>query len=131
MTSFASSPIAMILVSVALGSVGQLFLKSGMSNVKMGVGLSSFASAIQAIPNPMVLTGFFLYGISSVIWLVVLKRAPLSLAYPMISMGYVVVVLLSALILRERITAPTVLGLILICGGVTLIGLGLNASMAK
>lgn len=121
----------MILVSVMLGTTAQLFLKTGMSRVKMGDGIESFSAALQAIPNPMVLTGFLLYGVSSILWLVILKRAPLSMAYPMISLSYVLVVSLSALILREKITSLTVLGLIFICCGVTLIGIGLNSAAAR
>jgi len=127
LTAFTSSPIAMIFTSVLLGTAGQLFLKSGMSGMKIGAGISGFAAAIRAIPNPKVLTGFLLYGLSSIIWLVILNRVKLSVAYPMISMSYVFVVLLSALVFRERITPVMVLGLFLICGGVTLIGLGLSA----
>jgi len=129
--AFTSSPIAMILVNVMLATIGQLFLKSGMKSVDMARGVSALVSAIRAIPNPMVMTGFILYGISSVLWLVILKRVPLSLAYPMISLSYVFVVLLSAAILRERITLLTAFGLVLICAGVTLIGIGMNAVTAK
>jgi len=52
---------------------------------------------------------------------------PLSTAYPMISMGYVVVVVLSALILREPVRwVSAVPGLVLIVAGVSLIGMGLG-----
>jgi uncharacterized membrane protein len=121
----------MILVSVMLGTTAQLCLKTGMSKVNMGYGFASFAAAIQAIPNPLVLTGFMLYGISSILWLVILNRAPLSLAYPMLSLSYVLVVTLSALILREKVTSLTVLGLLMICSGVSMIGFGLHAATGK
>jgi len=131
LASFTGSPLAMLLVSVALGSVGQILLKIGMrvvtSHKPVEVGAAAVVAAIKAIPNPWVFTGFLCYGVSSILWLMILKKVPLSTAYPMISMGYVVVVVLSALILREPVRwVSAVPGLVLIVAGVSLIGMGLG-----
>jgi multidrug transporter EmrE-like cation transporter len=89
-------------------------------------GVVLLMSVIRSIANPWVFLGFACYGVSSIIWLMILKKIPLSTAYPMISFSYVVVVLLSSLILKERVSWPvTVAGLTLIIGGVSLIGLGM------
>lgn len=118
----------MILVNVFLGTVGQIMLKTGMNNAggkANAAGMAALLDAVKAIANPWVLMGFTFYGISSILWLMILKRVSLSSAYPMISLSYVFVVILSALFLGERpnwgTTAP---GLLLIIVGVTLIGLG-------
>jgi multidrug transporter EmrE-like cation transporter len=127
-------PWMMLLVSIMLGSVGQIMLKIGMKIVASHTaqkvaeaGGAAAMSAVKAIGNPWVFAGFVCYGISSILWLIILKKTPLSTAYPMISMGYIVVVVLSALILREPVRWTTTLpGLLLIVGGVSLIGLGMG-----
>lgn len=118
----------MLLVNVLLGTIGQIMLKTGMNNAggkANAVGMAALLNAIKAIGNPWVFMGFTLYGISSILWLMILKKVSLSTAYPMISLSYVFVVVLSAVFLRERphwgTTTP---GLLLIIVGVTLIGLG-------
>jgi len=128
---FTSSPVAMLAFSIITGALGQILLKWGMRIVSAGgkeeVGTAAVVAAIKAIGNPWVLAGFLLYGLSSIVWLMILKKVPLSTAYPMISAGYIVVVLLSALVLREQVRwGITVPGLLLISVGVTLIGLGLS-----
>ena len=118
----------MLIVSVSLGTVGQILLKLGMKEIggKPEVGMAAFASAVRSIPHPKVLLGFLAYGLSSIIWLMILKRVQLSWAYPMISMSYVFVVLLSALLIpgEKPHWAVTVPGLMLIIAGVSLIGIG-------
>ena len=127
MVQFTSSPIAMLLASVTLGTIGQILLKLGMmgSSAKHEAGAAAVTSAIKSIGNPKVFLGFMAYGISSIIWLMVLKKVPLSWAYPMISMSYVLVVIFSAIIIGERPNwTVTIPGLVLIISGVSLIGFG-------
>lgn len=118
----------MLFTSVLLGTTGQLLLKHGMNSATgkaSAVGMAALMNAVRAIANPWVLAGFICYGISSILWLMILKKVSLSTAYPMISMSYVFVVILSALILGERPNwATTVPGLLCIIIGVTLIGIG-------
>jgi drug/metabolite transporter (DMT)-like permease len=57
----------------------------------------------------------------------ILRQVNLSFAYPMISLGYVVVVVLSAVLFREKVPWTIVVGLVLICGGVSLMGIGYGA----
>jgi len=119
----------MLLVSVLLGTTGQLLIKTGL--VQVGgktnlVGMAALMAALRSIPNPKVLLGFCAYGISAILWLMILRKVDLSWAYPMISLSYVFVVILSALLIPgERPNwAFTVPGLVLIITGVTLIGFG-------
>jgi drug/metabolite transporter (DMT)-like permease len=114
-------------VAVALGAIAQIILKRGMTEPEFQLPGGPVANTItiaQAFLRPLVFVGIVLYVVSTFFWLVVLSRAPLNVAYPMISLGYVLVVLLSALLLNEKVALTTGAGLILICGGVVLIGLG-------
>lgn len=127
LAQFTASPIAMILASIMLGSTGQIMLKTGMTAVTgktTEVGMAAVFAAVRAITNPWVFTGFIFYGISSILWLMILKKVPLSTAYPMISLSYVIVVILSAMFLGERPQFwQTGFGLALIVAGVSLIGM--------
>lgn len=122
---------AMLFVSILLGSFGQILLKKGMqvatSPKALAVGGAAVMEALKSIMHPMVFFGFVCYGVSSILWLMILKKIPLSTAYPLISFSYVLVVVLSAIILKEHVKwGTTVPGLLLIMGGVSLIGLGMG-----
>ncbi len=113
----------LIFVSVILGVLGQLSMKQGMLKVGyVPLELAKFGSSFsRIITTPFVLLGLFLYAVSTMFWLVVLSRVQLSYAYPMISIGYVLVVFLSWLLFHEHISYSRILGVLLICGGVLLI----------
>ena len=122
------APIVMIMVNVVLGSIGQISLRYGalrLGDLRAGQGIvMGLVSAFKAIFTPYVFLGLALYAVSAVLWILVLNQVRLSFAYPMISLSYVLVVLLSAVILGERVPAVTIAGLVFICAGVSLIGVG-------
>ncbi|NIT36560.1 MAG: EamA family transporter [candidate division Zixibacteria bacterium] len=113
--------IALILLSVALGVTGQIFLKQGVSAEGPITGLNR--ALLTTIFRPLVLLGLFCYGLSSVSWLVVLSRTELSYAYPMIALGYVLIFLLSWWLFGDKVTWVRVVGLFLICFGVVLVAI--------
>ena len=114
----------LLAVNILLNVVGQLAMKRGMTAVGVvTLQLDRFASTMgQALSNGYVLTGIAAYALSAVLWLVLLSRLPLSYVYPAISLGYVVVVLISWLVLRESIPLLRWLGVLVICIGVYLVG---------
>jgi undecaprenyl phosphate-alpha-L-ara4N flippase subunit ArnE len=109
----------LIFTSVVLGAVGQVLLKMGALRVGgvADVGLLLW----RILTNPHILAGFALYGVASVLWIVVLSRAPLSLAYPLLSLGYVLVLLASAYVFGETIPAVRVAGIAAILVGILLV----------
>ena len=113
----------LILACVVLGVAGQLLLKQGMSADRDAVDRVSevLPRLAKAALNPVVVCGFLLYGISAVLWLIVLTRAELSWAYPMLSLGYVLVVVLSRVLFHEAVTMARVLGTLVVVVGVWLI----------
>jgi drug/metabolite transporter (DMT)-like permease len=113
----------MILVCVLLGSAGQLALKHGMTAVGRFSAETHqlLPTFVRAFSNPWVIAGFTCYGLSSLMWMVVVSRVPLSLAYPMISMGYVIVVIMSRFLLNEEVSALRFAGTLVICAGVVLV----------
>jgi multidrug transporter EmrE-like cation transporter len=116
--------VALILTAVVMGAFGQVLLKAGVTLVRdrlAGDGGSAARFLAAALTTPAVLAGFALYGAASLLWLLVLAKAPLSLAYPMLALGYVIVIMSSALLFHETIPAPRVLGIGAILLGIVLI----------
>lgn len=111
-------PFYMIIFSVVLGVIGQIFLKQGMRGFSGNFSTLFF----HIFQNPFVLLGFFLYFLSSLIWLKMLSKVELSYAYPMISLGYIFIVFLSWLVFKENISLWRWIGVILISVGVILVG---------
>ena len=118
--------IFLIVYSVLLAALGQLLLKQGMIKVGRVSSLTRVPSMLlAALLNPIVVAGLAVFGISALSWLVVLSRVKLSVAYPMVSLGYVAVVFFSWLIFKESVKPITILGCLTIAFGVFLISRGM------
>nr|WP_275983836.1 SMR family transporter [Paenibacillus hamazuiensis] len=68
-----------------------------------------------------VAAGLACYGLSSVFWLFALRRFPLSTAYPMVSLGYIVVMVLGYALFQESLSMQKWFGAAFISFGVLLI----------
>jgi multidrug transporter EmrE-like cation transporter len=110
----------LLLLCISLGVIGQLSLKHGMTMIgEIELDASRIPSMLmRSLRNPYVLLGYVMYGISSLSWIIVISRVELSFAYPMIAIGYVLVVILSRLIFAEHVTPLRMLGTLVICLGV-------------
>jgi len=113
----------LLLGTLVLNVIGQVVMKRGMTVVGTVPGdLASLpAFALRTLTTPFVWLGFAAYGLSAALWLVVLSRLELSFAYPILSLSYVLIVLISALVLHENVTPVRWLGVLVIIGGVWLI----------
>lgn len=74
--------------------------------------------------RPKIIAGIACYGVATTSWLVILSKTPLSLAYPLISISYVIIVLLGRFHFHEPVSLFHWLGVLLICSGVAFIGFG-------
>ena len=73
------------------------------------------------VTNIYLWLGLGCYAFSIGTWLVVLSRAEVSTAYPLLSIGYIIAAILSVLLLGETLGAAKIGGIGLICAGVILI----------
>jgi multidrug transporter EmrE-like cation transporter len=118
---------ALILTGVGLNAAAQLLLKvatrplAHFSQFSLGVLTES---ATILFRSPSFWAGMLCYGTSVCVWLAALSKAPVSTAYPMLSLGYVAVATVSFLWLGESMGLPKVLGIALICAGVVLVSRG-------
>jgi undecaprenyl phosphate-alpha-L-ara4N flippase subunit ArnF len=108
-----------LIASILLGAAGQVLMKWGLESLKSGnTAVPAGMNLISAWP---VAAGLASYALSSVFWLLALKRFPLSTAYPMVSLGYVLVMVISYWLFQETITMQKWFGAGFIIGGVMLI----------
>jgi multidrug transporter EmrE-like cation transporter len=110
----------LLLVAILIGVIGQLLLKHGMSR-QPGFCFGEIATLTHNVP---VVGGFCCYGLSTVLYLSVLARLELSLAYPTVSLGYVLVIIMSRVVFKEPVSPTRWLAAGIICFGVILVGLG-------
>ena len=115
--------IYLIFISIGLAVAGQLFMKAGMSNYQMGeINLqNSIPQFLKMMFRPLVFTGFVFFLISSFFWLLALSKVPLSFAYPMVSISYVLILFFSWFIFKEQVGSIRWLGAAVIIFGVYLI----------
>jgi undecaprenyl phosphate-alpha-L-ara4N flippase subunit ArnE len=121
----------MIIVSVGLAIGGQICLRRGMSEIKdrtgMGAGdlMKKPATFIKEIAtNWVVVLGLVLFVASALCWLIVLTDVPLGVAYPFVSLTYIVVMFYDKFFENREILALNWIGLVAIVAGIILINWG-------
>lgn len=111
-----------IVISVLLGSVGQILMKVAMNRVGpfpgLRVGLLEAADYfLRAMLSLPMVGAVASYGLSFLLWLAALSRTDLSLARPFVSISYLIVALYGYYA-GERLTWERSLGIALIAIGV-------------
>jgi multidrug transporter EmrE-like cation transporter len=109
----------LLLLCIAIGIAGQLLLKLGMSKYP-GFRLEKLHVTLF---DPAIMGGFACYAASVLIYFKVLENIDLSIAYPTVSLGYVIVVIMSRPLFGEQISRARWLAVVMICIGVGLVGL--------
>jgi multidrug transporter EmrE-like cation transporter len=120
------SPITwvLILVGVGLNAAAQLLLKVATRPLAQysDFGVETLRASVLSLGTSGAFwIGMVCYGTSLCVWLAALSKAPVSTAYPMLSLGYVVVAAVSVLWLGETLAPAKILGIALICAGVVLV----------
>ena len=101
-----------ILVAVVLGTAAQLFLKAGTNATPVGFPLAL---------DPRILGGIACYAVSLVAWILALSKTPVSVAYPMVSLGFALNALLAWWLLGEALNVQRIAGIAVIMVGVALV----------
>lgn len=111
---------ALILSGVLLNAAAQLLLKAGANRVGP-LELQPHALALAArelATSAPVVGGLACYVLSVAIWIVALTRVEVSVAYPMLSIGYVVSAIAAWMLFGEALTPNRALGIAVIVVGV-------------
>jgi multidrug transporter EmrE-like cation transporter len=114
---------SLLMTGVLLNAAAQLLLKAGTN----AVGQFEF-SAQNILPvgmklalEPHIAGGLACYVVSVAVWIVGLSRVPVSIAYPMLSVGYIVNAVAAWYLFGESITAQKLIGIAFIIAGVFLV----------
>jgi drug/metabolite transporter (DMT)-like permease len=112
------------LLSITIGAVGQLLLKLAARTAgALRLGGPGFLHSLERlIVNPYLILGVLCFVSSMILWVKVLTVAELSTSYPMVSLGYVIVAVLSAVVLREHLGVRQIVAIAVIIAGVILLG---------
>jgi len=111
----------LLFAGVALNAAAQLLLKAATRTsgaLVSDAGRVSWSAAADLLRAAPLWVGLACYGVSVVLWLGALSRAPVSIAYPMLSVGYIVNAAAAVFLFGEALTTPKVVGILLIVGGV-------------
>ena len=108
--------LVLILSAVAFSVIGQLALKSGAQRLAEFGRLEFLVAAFRDLH---VLTGLGAWTASTICWLYVLRVAPLSRAYGLTSLTYVLIFMTSVFIFGEPVRRLHVVGTLLIVVGIT------------
>jgi multidrug transporter EmrE-like cation transporter len=114
----------LILTGVGLNAAAQLLLKIAtrpLAHFSVFNADTLNGSVVILFKSMPFWSGMVCYAVSVCVWVAALSKAPVSTAYPMLSLGYVVVAAVSVAWLGESLTPGKVLGIALICAGVVLV----------
>jgi multidrug transporter EmrE-like cation transporter len=110
------SSIILVLVGSFIGSFGAVFLKAGSAMLRR-----NFRSFLL---NWKLMAGIFFYVLSSVFFVMGVKKGELTILYPLVSLGYVWTLLWARVFFKEPLTTAKFVGLATIMCGIVLLNLG-------
>lgn len=112
-----------VITGVFLNALAQLLLKKGTNNIgAIHLTLDTlFSTGLKMATQLPILGGLSCYVLSVVLWIVALSRVEVSVAYPMVSLGYVVTALGAWYFLGEQISLQRVVAMAVILAGVALL----------
>lgn len=115
--------ILLIVLEVICNVAAQMTMKIGMTRIGTFNfnGSNIIPIGMQVLLSPWIMGGILIYVLSLAIWLMILSRVEVSIAYPLTSLGYVLNVVLAYIVLSEPLTLGRVLGVMVILVGVTLV----------
>jgi multidrug transporter EmrE-like cation transporter len=114
----------LLLGGVALNASAQLLLKAATRTSGVLVsdsGQVSWTAAAELLRAAPLWIGLTFYGVSVILWLGALSRVPVSIAYPMLSIGYVINAVAALFLFGEALTSGKVIGILLVVAGVVVL----------
>jgi small multidrug resistance pump len=103
---------AALVAGIVLGVAGQVALKIGAEGTR--------TIALQFL-HPATIVGFAIYAAAAILYMIAIKKIPLSLAYPSVAVSYVIVGIIAHVMWQEPFGLPQMAGIVLIGGGILLL----------
>jgi small multidrug resistance pump len=98
-------------ISILAGIAGQMLLKAG----------ADAPDFFSQLLRPSTLAGLALYGAAALLYIIALRKIPMSVAFPSVSLSYAIVAVLGHFLFGEPFGIKQIGGIVLIMGGVVLI----------
>jgi small multidrug resistance pump len=98
-------------IGILAGIAGQILLKTG----------ADAPDLVSQILRPSTLAGLALYGSAAFLYIIALRKIPVSVAFPSVSLSYAIVAVLGHFLFGEPFGIKQIGGIVLIMGGVALI----------
>jgi len=111
--------IGLIFLTCLFSCGAQLLLRSGASHVKMAT-----LTDLRWLINWRVACGLALFSVSTLVWIYVLSKTPLSYAYLVAGINYLLIPIASRYVLGEALTSPKVAAMVFISIGILILGVG-------
>jgi multidrug transporter EmrE-like cation transporter len=109
----------LLILALTLNALANVLLKMGATRLP---GWSEPGAMTRLLANPYLLTGLTLFALNVVFYAAALSRLNLSVAYPvMVAGGLIVVVVASVVWLREPMTTTQLSGIVLLVLGILLV----------
>jgi drug/metabolite transporter (DMT)-like permease len=105
--------IVIFVLGTIIGAYGSVYLKLGAKDFNLNL--------IKQLRNKNIILGLFLFAFSTILYVLLLKTERLSLLYPLTSLGYIWVSLLSVALLKEKMSIYKWMGIACIIAGIFLI----------
>ena len=109
--------ILLTLVAALVSSLAQLMFKKSVKKI------DSIAHVFGLLRNGGVLLGLLLYGIGFILYIYALSGGELSVVYPVFASSFIFVTLISAITLKEKITAMRAAGVLLVFAGIAIVAI--------
>jgi drug/metabolite transporter (DMT)-like permease len=109
----------LIIFNIVCLVFGQTAWKMGLEKVELHG--SVIAKFFQIVFSPLILLGFALYIIATVVWMYLLSKFPMSYLYPLQSLAYIISLFVGLFVFKEIIPVTRWIGTIVILFGVYLI----------
>jgi drug/metabolite transporter (DMT)-like permease len=103
--------------NILLLVTGQVLWKMAVSNMDTW----TFESAMRLIMSPLFIGGAALYVVATGLWLYVLSKLPLSVAYPSQSISYILAAIIALIVFKETVQPTQWIGMLVILFGVYLV----------
>ena len=111
---------ALVMTGVLLNAIAQLALKASVSDTGIiNLDIQSLLTSAGSLASSLWLwLGLICYAVSVVVWILALSRVDVSIAYPMLSMGYIVNAVAASQLFNEPMGMGKVIGIGIIMLGV-------------
>jgi multidrug transporter EmrE-like cation transporter len=101
-------------------SIGQLFFKQAANFINNNEHLNFL---LKYLLNPWFYGAVSFFGISTFVWVKILTQMKISIAYPILSISYILTAIGAYYIFHEKFTTLNMVGVFLIMIGVSLISI--------